>query len=346
MTQADNVLPLSDPCLLAEFPVPTQRILRQAVFHRRLREVSKEHAFRARFIDAVRPLSVTDVFCAANWEMLAPRRRIFSILRPKANAFLRARPDEEPFCPQEVWSVMMRLYLNCYVNDDSAGPELAHCGHCVHDVLDRMGIHATTACHLRWGRVARHDRLTTIFLHWLAAKLSGRVSHGSYSQGEARGLLFGTASRPADALIFPATQAPVEPADLPTAINFMASGALCMARASYRTATRRAAESSDRAVDATANKKLKDYRKKMAAAWDIAYPDVPLPGSHPSSTMPAGGLDEIKGFKLKPEIFDAFGGCSEDTERLIMDPYSSMPNAWLQHKVTRQKEFLVEFTVD
>ena len=63
--------------------------------------------------------------------------------------------------------------------------------------------------------------------------------------GEAEGLLFGTASRPADVLVFPSLPAPGEAPDRPTAIDFVVSGPFSTSSPSTRKAARRAAESSD-----------------------------------------------------------------------------------------------------
>lgn len=122
----------------------------------------------------------------------------------------------------------MRLYLGFYVYDDSCSPELGRCGHCGMQILDRMGIHATTDCGAgcrnapatpRWGRVAIHDRLATIFFRCLASP-DGLALKFKYFQDEAKRLLFGKISRPADALIFPPLQAPGAAFELPTAMDF------------------------------------------------------------------------------------------------------------------------------
>ena len=68
-----------------------------------------------------------------------------------------------------MWSMMMRMYLGCYVYDDSAAPTWLRCGCCDELVLDKLGIHAVTTCFTGWGRNARHDRQAIIFLKWLAA---------------------------------------------------------------------------------------------------------------------------------------------------------------------------------
>ena len=141
--------------------------------------------------------------------MLATRRRILAIRMPGANSFLGARPSDEPFFPRELWSIILRLYLGCSVYDDSTVPYPARFGHCSANVLDRRGIHATTVCPTGWGRISRHDRIATLFLRWLAAP-ADLAFQGKYFKGEAKGLLFGTSSRPADALVFPPIPAPGE----------------------------------------------------------------------------------------------------------------------------------------
>ena len=35
--------------------------------------------------------------------------------------------------------------------------------------------------------------------------------------------------------------------------------------------------------------------------------------------MPAGGLEEVTGFDFRPAVFDTFGGCSSETDELLMD---------------------------
>jgi len=212
----------------------------------------------------------------------------------------------------------MRMYLGCCVYDDSAGPRLARCGNCGLNVLDKLGIHATTVCPSGWGRIARHDRIATLFLRWLISP-AGLAFQGKYFRGEAKGLLFGTASRPADALIFPPITAPGEKVDLPTAIDFVVTGAFNATCASSRKAARKAASSADAIVNTAASAKWNGYRRKVTQAWDSTHPNVPLPGSHPTSPMPAGGLEEVTGFKFRPAVFDTFGGCSEDTGALILE---------------------------
>ena len=57
----------------------------------------------------------------------------------------------------------------------------------------------------------------------------------------------------------------------------------------------------------------------MATAWNLAHPNTPLPGSQPGTPMPAGGLEEVTGFDFRPAVFDTFGGCSSETDELLMD---------------------------
>lgn len=56
-------------------------------------------------------------------------------------------------------------------------------------------------------------------------------------------MLFGTAGRPVDALIFPPLPAPGDPSDLLTAIDFMVSGPFSTASGTARQAARKAAHS-------------------------------------------------------------------------------------------------------
>jgi len=83
----------------------------------------------------------------------------------------------------------MRIYLGCYVYDDSSTPTWLRWGCCDELFLDKLGIHAITACSTGRGRVARHDRQATIFLKWLASP-AGLAYQGKYGGGEAEGLLF------------------------------------------------------------------------------------------------------------------------------------------------------------
>ena len=288
------------------------------MFHKRLGEALSEDDYKARFDSGSNNPRADATLCQEDWDMLFSRRRLLALLRPGANAFLRMRPTDEPFCPQQLWAVIMRMYLGCYVYDDSAGPDLALCGHCGLHVLDRMGIHATTYCSAGWGRVARHDRLAKLYLRWLASP-AGLAFQGKYFRGEANGLLFGTASRPADALIFPSLPGPGATIELPTAIDFMVSGNFSTASATACKDARRAAASSDAILDNATAKKETDFRKKVVDAWKMAHPTTPLPGSHPDAPMPQGGLAEVTGFRFRPAIFDTFGGCSEGTAELIMD---------------------------
>lgn len=141
----------------------------------------------------------------------------------------------------------MSLCLSCHVYEDSSDDDISRCGHCGRNVLDRMRIHSTTACRTGWGRVARHDRLATIFLLWIASP-AGLSFQGKYFRGEAKGLLFGAGSRSADVLIFSSIPAPGQTPDVPAAFDFMVSSRFSTDRASSRNAARRAAESSDAIV--------------------------------------------------------------------------------------------------
>ena len=76
-------------------------------------------------------------------------------------------------------------------------------------------------------------------------------------------MLFGTASRPADALIFPPITSPGEKVDLPTAIDFVVTGAFNATCASSRKAARKAASSADAIVNTAASAKWNGYRRKV-----------------------------------------------------------------------------------
>lgn len=185
------------------------------------------------------------------------RRRFRALLRPGANAFMRERPADEPFCSQQVWAVMMRLYLGCYFYDDSAGPHSALCGHCGRYVLDSMGIYAIACFQTGWGRVAGHKRLAKLSIRWLESP-AGLSALINYKRGQARGLLFGTCSRPADASIFPAVPVPDTAPNSPTVIEFMVSGPCSTVSLTTRRAARDAADSSDAMLVKAMTKNLVD----------------------------------------------------------------------------------------
>ena len=63
----------------------------------------------------------------------------------------------------------MRIYLGCFVYDDSTAPIWLRCGCCDKFVLDKLCIHTITTCFNGRGHNARHDRQATIFPKWLAA---------------------------------------------------------------------------------------------------------------------------------------------------------------------------------
>ena len=99
----------------------------------------------------------------------------------------------------------------------------------------------------------------------------------------------------------------------------MVTGAFSSECPSSRKAARQAAASADAIVNTGSKGKWGAYHRKVAHAWRTAHPTSPLPGSHPSHPMPAGGLEEVTGLKFRPAVFDVFGGCSEDTVQLFMD---------------------------
>lgn len=117
----------------------------------------------------------------------------------------------------------MRLYLECYVYDDSSAPVWLRFWCCDGLVLDKFGIHAVAFCFTGRGRAARHDRPATIFIKWLASP-AGIVFRGKYGRGESKCLLFETKYRPAEALVFPLLAAPAEDLSRPTAIEFVVNG--------------------------------------------------------------------------------------------------------------------------
>jgi len=262
---AGGVLPPSDPLLLSGLPESPQTVLSQAVFQKRLREALREDEFHRRFSNPRAPVPLSKELPAEDWNLLFTRRRILALLRPGANAFLSTKPDDTPFCSTDMWSMMMRIYLGCYVYDDSSTPTLLRCGCCDELVLDKLGIHAITACSTGWGRVARHDRQATIFLKWLASP-AGLAFQGKYGGGEALGLLFGTSHRPADALVFPPPTAPGEDPGLTTAIDFLVTGPFTTTNRSGRVDARNAAAYPDAITDAGELRKTGDYRRKVRYA--------------------------------------------------------------------------------
>lgn len=56
--------------------------------------------------------------------------------------------------------------------------------------------------------------------------------------------------------------------------------------------------------------------------------------------MPPCGLVEVMGFNFNPEIFDTFGGCSEETAALITE----YPKQFAAREGRKPKGVLTEFT--
>ena len=298
-------------------PESTQTILSRAVFQKRLREALREDEYRTRFGNPAAPVPPSLDLPAEDWDLLFSRRRILALLRPGANSFLSTRPADTPFCSTDMWSMMMRIYLGCYVYDDSIAQTRLRCGCCDELVLDKLGVHATTNCASGWGRHARHDRQATIFLKWLAAP-AGLAYQGKYGQGEAVGLLFGTQHRPADALVFPPPPAPGEDPGRPTAIDFLITGRFCTTSATGRRQARNSAASALEITALGEIAKASAYLRKVRAAWKIAFPGVPCPGSSSEAPLPPGGLEEVTGIRFRAAVFDTFGGCSDGTTELLM----------------------------
>ena len=112
----------------------------------RWREALREDDFRKRFRNPKAPIPLFTELPVEDWCLLFIRRRIFALLCPGANSFLSTKPDDTPFCSTDMWSMMMRIYLGYYVYDDSSTPTWLRCGCCEELVLDKLGIHAITAC--------------------------------------------------------------------------------------------------------------------------------------------------------------------------------------------------------
>lgn len=119
----------------------------------------------------------------------------------------------------------MRVYLGCFVYDDSSTPTWISCGCCNEQVLEKIGTRAIAACSTDCRRFARHDRLANIFLKWLVF-IAGLAFLGKRARVEAENLLCCTPHQPADALIFPHLTAPGEDPCRPAAINLSSPGRL------------------------------------------------------------------------------------------------------------------------
>lgn len=102
---------------------------------------------------------------------------------------------------------MMRLCSGRYDYGDSAEPVWMHCVFCYELFLDKLGIHAVSVSFTGCGRVARRDRLATIFVKWIASPACLSFQE-NYGRGEAEGTILGTPYRPVDALVFPPPAAP------------------------------------------------------------------------------------------------------------------------------------------
>lgn len=73
----------------------------------RLRDALRDYDYRARFCDAEKITPTAAVLCPNDWEMLFTRHRLLALLRPGTTLFIRARPADEPFCPQQLSAVMI-----------------------------------------------------------------------------------------------------------------------------------------------------------------------------------------------------------------------------------------------
>ena len=136
--------------------------------------------------------------------------------------------------------------------------------------------------------------------------------------GEAVGLQFGPPKFPADALVFPPLAAPGEDPGLPTAIDFLITGAFNTTNRSGLAAARNAAASPDAIMGAGELKKAGEYRRKVRNAWKLAVSSVSCPGSGRAVPWPPGGLAEGTGFRFRAAVFDTFGGCCGDTTEVLM----------------------------
>ena len=132
------------------------------------------------------------------------------------------------------------------------------------------------------------------------------------------GLLFGTQHRPADALVFPPPPAPGEEPGRPTAIDFLITGAFNTTSPSGRRRSHKAASSPLAITSNGEIVKARAYLQKVRAAWKLAFPGAPCPGSSPEAPLPPGGLEELTGLRFRAAVFDTFGGCSDETTELLM----------------------------
>lgn len=166
------------------------------------RDALREDQFCSRFCDPEAPVALSKELPSEEWALIITRRRLLALLRPGSNDFLSTKPEDTPSCSRDMWSVIMRLYLGCYVYDDSEAPVWLLCICCEELYLDKLGIYAAAVCSTVWERVARHDRLMTVFPKWIASP-AFLVIQEKYAQEKAEGHLFGISYRPDDALVFP-----------------------------------------------------------------------------------------------------------------------------------------------
>ena len=298
---------------LQEAPESSQNELSQVFFRKRTGIVALEEEW-----DLLKDKSDADM----DWNVVRSRRRILALREPGANSFLTAKPNETLFCSRELWSVMMKLYLGCVVYDDS-GSELLVCGCCGKKKLDRLGIHALTCCGTGWGRVARHD-LTAKTTQKHAIGPARLAYEGKYHKGEAKNLLFGSSSKPADVLVYPPACANGQTIGLPIAMDFMVTGSFCLTNVAGRSLAKQSASSGNVLVLAGEKFKWLAFQAKVKTAWKKAFPQVPYPAETPEL-----------GFEFLPMLFDIYGGCSARTQTEL-ERYAKRA---AKHQGTSQKKF-------
>lgn len=112
-THPDGDIPPSYPAVLAELTEYAQAKISRAVYYKRLREAPGEDNYKKRFHNGPNiPLSDAVLF-PEDWEIIFARRRLPALIRPSASSFLRMWPAYELFFPQQLWAVMMRIFLGC-----------------------------------------------------------------------------------------------------------------------------------------------------------------------------------------------------------------------------------------
>lgn len=141
--EKDGVLPRRDPLTLSDSLKSTQTVLSQAVFQKRLRDALqvnefcslsfdpdssverlrdalRKYDFRSLLFDPGSSMAPFKELPGEDWDLIYTRRHILALLRRGANVFLPTKTEDAPSFSTVMCRVMIRLYLGCYVYDDSA----------------------------------------------------------------------------------------------------------------------------------------------------------------------------------------------------------------------------------